>query len=104
MTTKAEAEMAFCTRAFREKRSCALVPATHVQARLRKGTVYAYNMLDDHAAKHMLYFLKEGITEFTSKHPTDAQQAGSTAVRENFVFREMTDFAVFNNNKIVRML
>lgn len=77
-----------------------------MRARLHKGSAYVYSMQDDHAAKHMLYFLPPDVDEFIGKHPTDAQQAGQVAVRENFVFREMTDFGIFSNeeDRIVRTL
>ncbi len=107
VTTKAEAPMSFCTRDFSSRLpSCALEPVAQVRARLHKGSAYVYSMRDDHAAKHMVYFLPPDVDEFTGKHPTDAQQAGPVAVRENFVFREMTDFGIFRNedDRIVRTL
>ena len=100
--------MAFCTRAFtRPLPCCRLQQTAYVRARLGEGSAYAYSMHDDHAAKHMLYFLQEDVESFSGKHPTDTQQSGAEAVRECFVYREMTDFAVYSREgpyRIVRSL
>ena len=100
--------MAFCTREFMGAVPwCKMQQTAHVRTRLGQGSAYAYSMRDDFAAKHMLYFLPEHVQNFNGKHPSDGQQRGAEAHRESFIYREMTDFAVYSHErpyKIVRVV